>query len=68
MYEFFCMWVDPSAAICLVYYKDIFRLLPKGCRILGDAIVNVVIFFRNQDQKGDMRDTAGDLQTVTESL
>ena len=40
--------VGTLAAICLVYYKDIFKLFAEGCRILRDALVNVVIFFRNQ--------------------
>ena len=40
--------VGTLAAICLVYYKDIWRLLAEGCRIVGDAVANVVIFFRNR--------------------
>lgn len=40
--------VGTLAAICLVYYKDIFKLCAEGCRILRDAFVNVLIFFRNQ--------------------
>lgn len=43
--------VGTLAAICLVYYKDIFRLFVEGCGIVRDASVNVVIFFRNKIQK-----------------
>lgn len=43
--------VGTLAAICLVYYKDIFRLFVEGCGIVRDAFVNVVIFFRNKIKK-----------------
>lgn len=45
--------VGTLAAICLVYYKDIWRLLVEGCGIVRDAFVDVVIFFRNKIQKED---------------
>ena len=45
--------VGTLAAICLVYYKDIFKLCAEGCRILRDAFVNVLIFFRNQIKAGE---------------
>lgn len=47
--------VGTLAAICLVYYKDIFRLLVEGCGIVRDAFVNVVIFFRNKLCRQDER-------------
>ncbi len=40
--------VGTLLAICVVYYKDIWRLIVEGCGILRDAFVNVVIFFRNK--------------------
>ncbi len=43
--------VATLAAICLVYYKDIWKLLVEGCGIVRDAFVNVVIFFRNKIKK-----------------
>ncbi len=43
--------VGTLAAICVVYYKDIWRLIVEGCCIVRDAAVNVVIFFRNQINK-----------------
>lgn len=36
------------AAICIVYYKDIWKLIVEGCGIARDAAVNVVIFFKNK--------------------
>lgn len=47
--------VGTLAAICLVYYKDIFRLFVEGCGIVRDAFVNVVIFFRNKLRRQDER-------------
>lgn len=47
--------VGTLAAICLVYYKDIFRLFVEGCGIVRDAFVNVVIFFRNKLHRQDER-------------
>lgn len=35
------------AAVCVVYYRDIGRLIAEGCRIAGDAAYNAVVFFRN---------------------
>lgn len=43
--------VGTLAAICLVYYKDIWKLIAEGCCIVRDAFVNVVIFFRNKIKK-----------------
>lgn len=43
--------VGTLAAICLVYYKDIWKLIVEGCCIVRDAFVNVVIFFRNKIKK-----------------
>lgn len=35
-------------AIFAVYYKDIFRMIVEGLRIIRDAFINVVRFFRNK--------------------
>lgn len=35
-------------AICVVYYRDIAKLIVEGLRIIRDACVNVVIFFKNR--------------------
>ncbi len=43
--------VGTLAAICLVYYKDIWKLIVEGCCIIRDAFVNIVIFFRNKIKK-----------------
>lgn len=43
--------VGTLSAICLVYYKDIWKLIVEGCCIVRDAFVNVVIFFRNKIKK-----------------
>lgn len=43
--------VGTLSAICVVYYKDIWRLIVEGCCIVRDAAVNVVIFFRNRINK-----------------
>lgn len=43
--------VGTLSAICLVYYKDIGKLFMEGCRIVRDAFVNMVIFFRNRLKK-----------------
>ena len=43
--------VGTLLAICVVYYKDVCRLIVEGCGILRDAFVNVVIFFRNKATK-----------------
>lgn len=40
--------VGTLAAICLVYYKDIWKMIVEGCGIIRDAVVNVVIFFKNK--------------------
>lgn len=38
-------------AICVVYYRDIAKMIAEGLGILRDACVNVVIFFRNRLKK-----------------
>ena len=43
--------VGTLSAICMVYYKDIWKLIVEGCCIVRDAFVNVVIFFRNKIKK-----------------
>lgn len=43
--------VGTLIAICIVYYKDIVRLIAEGCGVIRDAFVNVVIFFRNHIRK-----------------
>lgn len=35
-------------AICVVYYRDIAKLIVNGLGIIRDACVNVVIFFKNK--------------------
>lgn len=43
--------VGTLMAICVVYYRDLRKLIIEGCCILRDVFVNVVIFFRNKTQK-----------------
>lgn len=43
--------VGTLLAICVVYYRDLARMIAEGCMIFGDAFVNVVIFFRNIAKK-----------------
>lgn len=43
--------VGTLIAICMVYYKDILRLIVEGCCIIRDSVVNAVIFFRNKVRK-----------------
>lgn len=38
-------------AICVVYYRDIGKMIAEGLGILSDVCVNVVIFFRNRIKK-----------------
>lgn len=45
--------VGTLLAICVVYHKDIWRLIVEGCGILRDTFVNIVIFFRNK-AKGEV--------------
>lgn len=40
--------VGTLIAICLVYYKDVGKMIVEGCGIICDAFCNVVIFFRNK--------------------
>lgn len=39
--------VGTLAAICIVYYRDIGRLIVEGCCIIRDVFLNIAIFFRN---------------------
>lgn len=43
--------VGTLAAICLVYYKDIWKLIVEGCCIVRDVFANLVIFLRNKIKK-----------------
>lgn len=43
--------VGTLLAICVVYYKDIWKLIVEGCAILRDVFVNIVIFFKNRLHK-----------------
>lgn len=43
--------VGTLIAICVVYYRDIWKLIVEGCCIVRDAFVNAVIFFRNLGNK-----------------
>ena len=45
--------VGTLAAVCVVYYRDILKLIIAGCGVLRDAFVNVVIFVRNKTKKED---------------
>lgn len=40
--------VGTLIAICLVYYKDVGKMIVEGCGIIRDAFFNLVIFFRNK--------------------
>lgn len=40
--------VGTLIAICLVYYRDIWKLIVDGLCIIRDACVNAAIFFRNK--------------------
>lgn len=40
-------------AICVVYYKDIWKLIVEGCCIVRDACINAVLFFKNPGGKGE---------------
>lgn len=39
--------VGTLAAICVVYYRDIGRMLVEGCGIIRDSVCNIGTFFRN---------------------
>lgn len=45
--------VGTLLAICVVYYKDIVRLVTEGCCIIRDAVLNIVIFFKNKKNGGE---------------
>ena len=40
--------VGTLAAICVVYYKDIWKLIVEGCCIVRDCAINVILFFKNR--------------------
>lgn len=43
--------VGTLLAICVVYYRDIWKMIVEGCCIVRDVVVNIVIFFRNKIKK-----------------
>lgn len=43
--------VGTLIAISVVYYKDIWKLIVEGCCVIRDALVNVVLFFKNKSGK-----------------
>lgn len=43
--------VGTLIAIFVVYYKDIWKMIVEGCCIIRDAVVNVVLFFKNKSGK-----------------
>lgn len=43
--------VGTLAAICVVYYKDIWKLITEGVCILRDVFINLILFFKNRIQK-----------------
>lgn len=47
--------VGTLLAICIVYYKDLGKLIVEGLGLVRDAFVNVVIFIRNKIQKDSER-------------
>lgn len=40
--------VGTLAAICVVYYKDIWKLIVEGCCIVRDCAINVILFLKNR--------------------
>lgn len=40
-------------AVCVVFYKDIFRMIKEGFAIIGDVCVNIVTFFCNRKNHED---------------
>lgn len=45
--------VGTLVAVCVVYYKDVARLIGAGCGIIRDAAVNVSVFFSNRSGNGE---------------
>lgn len=43
--------VGTLIAICIVYYKDIWKLIVEGCCIVRDAVINVVVFVKNKTKQ-----------------
>lgn len=43
--------VGTLIAICIVYYKDIWKLIVEGCCIVRDAVINVVVFVKNKTKR-----------------
>lgn len=43
--------VGTLAAICVVYYKDIWKLIVEGCGIVRDTMINAVLFVKNKKNK-----------------
>lgn len=43
--------VGTLLAICVVYYRDIWKLIAEGCCILRDVFINLFIFFKNKIHK-----------------
>ncbi len=43
--------VGTLIAICIVYYRDLWKLIVEGCCILRDSFANIAIFFRKTIRK-----------------
>lgn len=43
--------VGTLIAICIVYYKDIWKLIVEGCCIVRDAVINVIVFVKNKTKQ-----------------
>lgn len=43
--------VGTLIAICIVYYKDIWKLIVEGCCIVRDAVINVIVFVKNKTKR-----------------
>lgn len=43
--------VGTLIAVCVVYYRDIGKLIVEGCCILRDVFINIVLFFQNKIKK-----------------
>lgn len=43
--------VGTLIAICIVYYKDIWKLIVEGCCIVRDAVINAVVFVKNKTKR-----------------
>jgi undecaprenyl-diphosphatase len=40
--------VGTLIAVCIVYYKDIWKMIVEGCCIIRDAVLNIVLFIKNK--------------------